>query len=85
MAPSEDVAVVDEELIQQALHEGQDGGAPLSVMVSEATSLRLSFKTIKSIANLSGFEKLTTLCLDNNVIGKRVCGVGIACTRSPCS
>ncbi|GMI09194.1 hypothetical protein TrVE_jg1212 [Triparma verrucosa] len=70
MAPSEDVAVVDEELIQQALHEGQEGGAPLSVMVSEATLLRLSFKTIKSIANLSGFEKLTTLCLDNNVIDK---------------
>lgn len=71
MAPSEDVAVIDEELIQQALHEGQEGGgAPLSVMVSEATSLRLSFKTIKSIANLSGFENLTTLCLDNNVIGE---------------
>lgn len=88
MAPSEDVAVVDEELIQQALHEGQEGGAPLSVMVSEATSLRLSFKTIKSIANLSGFEKLTTLCLDNNVIGERVCAgfvllVLVAHARSP--
>ena len=76
MAPSEDVAVIDEELIQGALTENHPelGGMALSSMVSEAISLRLSFKTVKTIANLSGFENLTTLCLDNNVLDK-ICNI----------
>lgn len=67
MAPNdgEDIAVIDEELIQSSLYDGQNeaaGGAiSLAAMVSEATSLRLSFKNIKKIDNLSGFENLTTL------------------------
>ena len=35
-----------------------------------ATVLRMSFKNIRRIDNLQGFEGLTTLCLDNNVIDK---------------
>ena len=70
------MAVIDEELIQQALSEnsqpeGSSGGVlNLAAAVSEAITLRLSFKNIKKIANLTGFEHLTTLCLDNNVIDK---------------
>lgn len=73
---SDEIAVIDEELIQQALSDSADssttgGGAlNLAVAVGEASTLRLSFKNIKRIANLTGFERLTTLCLDNNVIDK---------------
>tara|TARA_B110000305_G_C19431405_1_gene636442 strand:- start:928 stop:1839 length:912 start_codon:yes stop_codon:yes gene_type:complete len=77
---SDEIAVVDEELIQSALLENfqsnSDGATSnnpssgLVAMVSEATTLRLSFKNIMRIANLTGFENLTTLCLDNNVIDK---------------
>ena len=42
-------------------------------MISSASSLRLSFKNVKKIANLQGFESLTTLCLDNNVLDKIGC------------
>ena len=34
----------------------------------QASELRLSFRNIFRIDNLHGFEKLTTLCLDNNII-----------------
>jgi len=40
----------------------------MSDIVAEATTLRLSFKNIFKIDNLQGFEKLTMLCLDNNII-----------------
>ncbi|GMH65742.1 hypothetical protein TrRE_jg4963 [Triparma retinervis] len=75
---NDDIAVIDEELIQHALAESADpsaGGAlSLAAMVSEATSLRLSFKSIKKIDNLAGFENLTTLCLDNNVLDS-ICNI----------
>mmetsp|Transcript_23590 Transcript_23590/g.49132 ORF Transcript_23590/g.49132 Transcript_23590/m.49132 type:complete len:522 (+) Transcript_23590:162-1727(+) len=75
---NDDIAVIDEELIQHALVDSADpsaGGAiSLAAMVSEATSLRLSFKNIKKIDNLAGFENLTSLCLDNNVIDS-ICNI----------
>lgn len=73
----DEIAVIDEELIQQALAENQGdaGGAMnLAAAVTEAVTLRLSFKNVKKIANLTGFEHLTTLCLDNNVIDK-ICNI----------
>lgn len=44
--------------------------APLKIseIMNEVDTLRLSFKNIVKIDNLTGFEKLTTLCLDNNGI-----------------
>ena len=37
-------------------------------LITEASSLILSYKNIMKIENLIGFEKLTKLCLDNNSI-----------------
>ncbi|GMI29507.1 hypothetical protein TeGR_g3958 [Tetraparma gracilis] len=76
MAPtdSDDINVIDEDLIQSSLvdlsADPSNTTQPLSALVSQATSLRLSFKNIKKIDNLQGFNNLTTLCLDNNVIDK---------------
>jgi hypothetical protein len=81
MAPAngDDIAVVDEDLIQTALlavsaDAAREALTPLSELVSQATVLRLSFKNIRKIDNLQGFDNLTTLCLDNNVIDK-ICNI----------
>jgi hypothetical protein len=75
-----ETTVIDEDIIKTAYEEQRaatrkDGASelkqePLSMaqIVQEATELRLSFRNIFRIDNLEGFEKLTTLCLDNNII-----------------
>jgi hypothetical protein len=72
---AEEQAVIDDDLIAAALAEEQTSAASkhvgqvaLADMVAEAHVLRLSFKNIKRIDNLHGFQALTKLCLDNNVI-----------------
>jgi hypothetical protein len=47
-----------------------EAGFVLSEAIREATALRLSFRNIFKVDNLQGFEGLTKLCLDNNVIEK---------------
>merc|ERR1719331_2689134 len=75
-----ETTVIDEEIIKAAYEEERaavrkDSASeikqePLSMsaIVQEASELRLSFRNIFRIDNLHGFEKLTTLCLDNNII-----------------
>ena len=60
------------ELRAKALAQGTEvtASAPLKIdeIMGEVDTLRLSFKNIVKIDNLTGFERLTTLCLDNNGI-----------------
>ncbi len=78
MAPADgdSIAVIDEELIQSSLADGSEAGGALSLaaLVSDATQLRMSFKNIRKIDNLQGFENLTTLCVDNNVLDS-ICNI----------
>lgn len=67
--------VIDEKLIREAVLEeleGPEGGTappkPDDIVLADISDLMLSFKNIYSIDNLLGFEKLTKLQLDNNII-----------------
>ena len=70
--------VISEALILSAVEEDraatrdenspEDDYAP--ILLSKHETLRLSFKEIRCIDNLVGLNKLTKLCLDNNVIEK---------------
>ncbi|CAM9874877.1 unnamed protein product, partial [Chrysoparadoxa australica] len=77
-----ETAVIDEDLIAAAISEGSgpaeaehgNGNSKgfaafeLAHVVSELTTLRLSYKNILKIDNLQGLASLTKLCLDNNII-----------------
>ena len=70
--------VISEALIKSAVEEDrkrfvkedapEDDYPPIDILALE--TLRLSFKEIRCIDNLFGLDKLTKLCLDNNVIDK---------------
>ena len=67
-----ETAVIDDDLIAQSLVEEGSMTSKTSVALAEVTAdaqtLRLSFKNIFCIDNLQGFNALTKLCLDNNII-----------------
>mmetsp|Transcript_10707 Transcript_10707/g.37728 ORF Transcript_10707/g.37728 Transcript_10707/m.37728 type:complete len:409 (-) Transcript_10707:559-1785(-) len=81
---SDEVAVIDDEVITAALLSGagadgskaprsaQNAGSAsppgLADLVAGAATLKLSFKNVRDIDNLIGFQNLTKLCLDNNII-----------------
>lgn len=76
-----EATVIDEDLIKAAYEEEKEsqksGGetgeikkesVSMAEIIAEATSLRLSFRNIFKIDNLQGFQNITTLYLDNNII-----------------
>ena len=62
---------------EEAAGEGEkksSGTAVLAEIIGDATTLRLSFKNVLKIDNLQGFNSLTKLCLDNNIV-KEICNL----------
>lgn len=77
----DELQVIDDELILSALRGGEGpfgskevsqaidlSQESLASIVQQAPTLKLSFRNILKIDNLQGFQALTKLCLDNNVI-----------------
>lgn len=59
-------AVEDDRATTKDENSPEDAYPP--IVLSQLDTLRLSFKEIRCIDNLQGLNKLTKLCLDNNVI-----------------
>ena len=72
----QDTPVIDDELLAQAIIEGEADGKEkmrtvgLADLIMQVNSLRLSFRNLRNIDNLNGFKTLTKLCLDNNKLTK---------------
>ena len=75
MQHGNETCVIDDDLIKQSYNDEENLNGPnraepltMSEISVEARTLRLSFKNIWRIDNLAGLERLTKLCLDNNII-----------------